>query len=173
MSLRHKPHISALLVFVNSLISIGIVALLAWGSHNPLLFPSLGPTVFLQFYSPLLKTASPKNTILGHLIGVICGYLALVLFGLTDAPAVMITGISLARVGAAALSLAATSSFMIAFDVPHPPAGATTLIVSLGIMTESFDLFILMIAVIILSYQSWIINHLTGIPFPMWSEPKE
>jgi len=37
---------------------------------------------------------------------------------------------------AAALSLSATGAFMVLFRVSHPPAGATTLIVSLGIISQ-------------------------------------
>ena len=51
---------------------------------EPFIFPSLGPTAFLLFYTPTLPAASPRNTLCGHAIGAAAGYLALVLFGLTD-----------------------------------------------------------------------------------------
>lgn len=164
-----KHHISAFGIFLYSLVSIGILAVLALWTHHPLLFPSLGPTVFLHFYSPLMPTASPKNTILGHIIGVVSGFIALWLFGLTQADPTILTGIDTAHVGAAAVSLALTSSLMLALRVPHPPAGATTLIIALGIMHKPIDLAVLMGAVILLCILSLGINRLRNIPYPIWS----
>ncbi len=45
-------------------------------------FPSLGPTAFLFFFTPRAPAASPRHTIYGHAIGIVCGYGALWLFGL-------------------------------------------------------------------------------------------
>lgn len=70
----------------------------------------------------------------GHLIGAGFGWLGLLLFGLLDAPSALSAGVGWAHVGAAALSLGGTGGLMVLWRVPHPPAGATTLIVSLGLM---------------------------------------
>jgi CBS-domain-containing membrane protein len=158
----------ALFAFANGLLSLGILATLAWYTHHPLLFPSLGPTAFLLFYTPLVPAASPRNTILGHLVGVLCGFGFLALFGLADAGPALVTGIDLPRIGAASLSLAATSGLMVLFAVEHPPAGATTLIVSMGLIRRPAALVVLMTAVVLLCLQGWIINHLAGIPYPVW-----
>jgi len=53
----------------------------------------------------------------------------------TRAPAARLESVDFARVVAAALSLASTSALMILFGVVYSPAGATTLIISLGIIT--------------------------------------
>jgi CBS-domain-containing membrane protein len=58
---------------------------------------------------------------------------------------------------------------MVLARVPHPPAGATTLIVSLGILREPDQLVILMVAVVLLVVQGFLINRLAGIPYPVWS----
>ena len=50
--------------------------------------------------------------------------------------------------------------------VPHPPAGATTLIVSLGILREPEQLAVLMAAVVLLVVQGFVINRLAGIAYP-------
>ena len=155
--------------FINGCIAIGLMALAALVTGEPFVFPSLGPTAFLLFYTPLLATASPRNTLCGHLIGVLAGYLALVVFGLTDAPPALSTGVTGARVGAAALSLGLTSGVMVWARVPHPPAGATTLIVSLGILHEPAQLAVLMLAVLLLVVQGFVINRLAGIPYPVWA----
>ena len=53
--------------------------------------------------------------------------------------------------------------------VPHPPAGATTLIVSLGILREPWQLAVLMLAVALLVVQGFVINRLAGIDYPVWA----
>src|SRR4029077_5562475 len=94
---------------------------------------------------------------------------ALWLFGLQHAPQAMATGVSAARIGAAALSLAASGALMILLKAAHPPAGATTLIISLGIVTRPFHLLVIEIAVAILTLQAIAINRLAGIDYPLWA----
>ena len=158
-----------LFAFVNGLIAIGVMASVAYLTGEPFVFPSLGPTAFLLFYTPLLPAASPRNTLGGHAIGAAAGYLSLVVFGLTEAAPALATSVTGARVGAAALSLGLTSGAMVWARVPHPPAGATTLIVSLGILRQPEQLAVLMVAVVLLVGQGFVINRLAGIPYPLWS----
>ena len=159
----------AAFAFVNGLIAIGVMSVIAFVTGEPFIFPSLGPTAFLLFYTPLLPAACPRNTLGGHAIGAAAGYLSLVVFGLTDAAPALATSVTGARVGAAALSLGLTSGAMVLARVPHPPAGATTLIVSLGIFREPRQLVILMIAMVLLVLQGFVINRLAGIRYPVWS----
>jgi CBS domain-containing membrane protein len=156
--------------FVNGCIGIGVMSAVALATGSPFVFPSLGPTAFLHFYTPVAPAASPRNTVCGHLIGVTAGVLSLELFDLRDAgPALSdMTG---ARVGAVALSLGLTSGAMVWLGVPHPPAGATTMIISLGILTEIDHLAVLMVAVVLLTLQAFVINRLAGLPYPAWSPP--
>jgi CBS-domain-containing membrane protein len=141
---RHdSTAVLGLFAFVNGLIAIGAMAAVAFATGEPFVFPSLGPTAFLLFYTPLLPASSPRNTLGGHAIGAAAGYLSLVVFGLTDAAPALATGVTGARVGAAALSLGLTSGAMVWARVPHPPAGATTLIVSLGILRQPEQLGVL------------------------------
>lgn len=167
---RHSSTaVLGLFSLVNGLIAIGAMAFVAFVTGEAFVFPSLGPTAFLLFYTPLQPAASPRNTLGGHAIGAAAGYLALVVFGLTeDAPA-LATSVTGARVGAAALSLGLTSGVMVWARLPHPPAGATTLIVSLGILREPEQLVVLMVAVALLVVQGLAINRLAGIPYPAWS----
>ena len=51
----------ALFSFVNGCISIGLMSLAALVTGAPLIFPSLGPTAFLFFYTPTAPAASPRN----------------------------------------------------------------------------------------------------------------
>jgi CBS domain-containing membrane protein len=166
---RHSStSVMGLFAMVNGIVSIGVMAAAAWATGSPFIFPSLGPTAFLLFYTPLAPSAAPRNTIFGHAIGALSGYLALVLFGLTEAAPALSTGVTAARVGAAALSLGLTSGLMVWLRVPHPPAGATTLIISLGILTSPSQLLVLMLAVVLLTVQGFAINRVAGIDYPMW-----
>lgn len=163
----------ALFSFINGCISIGLMSVLALITRSPFIFPSLGPTAFLFFYTPRAPSASPRNTVVGHTIGVLAGYFSLVITGLTAAGPALAVGVSWPRVIAAALSLGLTAGLMVLFKSPHPPAGATTLIISLGILTKPWQLVLLMIAVALLTAQAFIINRLAGIPYPFWNPARE
>lgn len=162
----------AAFMFVNGFLTIAILAAVAMVSRVPFVFPSLGPTAFLFFFTPLAPTASPRNTLCGHAIGIICGYGSLWATGLQDAPPVSTAGVDAARVWAAALSLAATGALMILAKAAHPPAGATTLIISLGIVTRPLHLLVLETAVALMILQAIAINRLAGIDYPLWSPSK-
>jgi len=158
-----------LFAFVNGLISIGLMSLVALATGQPFVFPSLGPTAFLLFYTPTAPAASPRNTVAGHLIGAVAGYVSLAVFGLLDEGPALLVGVDWPRVGAAALSLGATAGLMVWLKVPHPPAGATTLIVSLGLIATVPKLVVLMLGVLLLVGQGYVINRLAGIDYPRWS----
>jgi len=168
-----KVPVLAIFSFINGCISIGIMSALAVITHTPFIFPSLGPTAFLFFYTPTAPSASPRNTLVGHTIGVLAGYFSLVVTGLTMAGPALSTGVTWPRVIAAALSLGLTSGVMVLLKSPHPPAGATTLIISLGILTKPWQLLVLMGAVVLLTIQAFVINRLAGIPYPLWNPLKQ
>lgn len=160
-------------MFVNGFVTIAILAGVAMVSHTPFVFPSLGPTAILLFYTPLSPTASPRHTIYGHAIGILCGYGSLLLMGLRHAPPATIAGVDSSRILAAALSLASTSAVMILLKAAHPPAGATTLIISLGIVTKPSYLIIIEIAVVLLVAQAILLNRLAGLDYPLWAKRVE
>jgi CBS domain-containing membrane protein len=158
-----------LFVFVNSFVAIAVLATIAMLSKAPFIFPSLGASAILMFYSPPLPTASPRSVVLGHAIGICCGYAALVVTGLQNSPSVMVMGVTEMRVIAAALSIALTGALMVFFRVTHPPAGATALVISLGVFTKAYQLPIMEMAVIILTVQAIIVNKLAGVDYPTWT----
>lgn len=165
-------HVLGIYSFVNGVVSIALMSMAALATGAPFVFPSLGPTAFLLFYTPMAPPASPRNTICGHAIGAAAGYVSLVIFGLTEAAPALATSVTWDRVGAAALSLGLTAGVMVWLKVPHPPAGATTLIVSLGILKTPWQLAVLMVAVFLLVLQAFVINRLAGIEYPTWSPRK-
>jgi CBS-domain-containing membrane protein len=157
-------------VFVNGFIAVAILAGLAVVLHTPFVFPSVGPTAFLFYYMPAAPTASPRNTLCGHAIGIACGYGSLCLLGLEHAPAAILEEIHWRRVVAAALSLAATGALMILFRVVHPPAGATTLIISLGFITTPVHLGVIELAMALMVLQAMAVHRLAGTDYPFWRE---
>lgn len=169
---RHLPPriVWASYVFLNSFITIALLSLLAGVTGSPFVFPSLGPTAYLFFFDPLGKSSSPRHAILGHAIGLVCGYGAYIAMGSHGFAVSSLGEVSWREVTAAALSLAATGAIMVLLRVSHPPAGATTLIVSLGILTKPEYLVIIEVAVILLTAQAWAINRIAGLHYPLWEE---
>ena len=55
---------------------------------------------------------------------------------------------------------------------PHPPAGATTLIVSLGFLRTPEDLVIALASVCVLTAVCWTYNRLLGTPMPVRAQQR-
>lgn len=101
--------------------------------HQPLLFPSLGPTAFLQTETPQQPSAQPYNVVMGHLIGLLMGFLSVWVLGAGHAPAVLSTHeLTAPRVCASVLAIGLTLAIGLLARASHPPAAATTLLASLG-----------------------------------------
>jgi CRP-like cAMP-binding protein len=159
----------ALFMFVNGFISIAILTGLAKVFQTPFIFPSLGATAFLVFFTPTTPAASPRNTLGGHAVGIACGYGALWATGLEHAGPAIVAELSWTRILAVSFGLAATGALMILLNVPHPPAAATAMIVALGIVTRPAYLVVLEAAVALLVGQAIAINRLTGVRYPLWT----
>lgn len=148
---------------------IAAAGLAAWLTRQPLLFPSLGPTVYLQVESPQTRRASPRNTVIGHLVAIAVGWAALATFGLTTtAPATQI-GVTPARVGAVVVALALTAALTVATRTSHPPAAATTLLVAMGTFRTGRDLVMLAAGVVLLTIVAFAANRARGVGVPLWS----
>jgi len=174
MRLQHRHGYRFGQLVVNCCISICLMGGLALISHSPFVFPSLGPTVFLFFYKPTDPSSSPRNILIGHSIATIVGYLSLVATGLAAAGPALAVGVTWPRIIAIGLSLGLTVGLMVLLRAPHPPATATTLIISLGTLTKPWQLLVLMLAVVLLTVQALIINRLAGIDYPLWrSQPAQ
>ena len=143
----------------------GAVGLL---THLPWLFPSLGPTVMLLFESPEQPSSRPLNTVVGHGVGILAGVACLAAFGLFGEPPAPVGGLTPAYVGAGVLSVALTTAVLTLLKLPHPPAGASTLIVSLGILTTPPELLSMFAAVILVTIAGWGANVLLGTRPPKW-----
>eukprot|EP00483_Globobulimina_turgida_P002374 UN02376 len=147
-----------------------IVGIIAYLSDLPFLFPSLGPTTFLHFAIFAKAPASPRNTIIGHFIGIVFGMLGLAIFGLVDKPSAAVEVMSMNRVGCATFAIGFTCIVMIVCKVEHPPAAATTLLVAMGVLKQFTHLVVLMSAVGVLTIYAFIMNRMLrndGI-YPIW-----
>lgn len=113
------------------LASSGVIGLLI---ATPWLFPSLGPTVMVMLGSPRDPSARPLNAMIGHGVGIAVGVGCLFLFGEAGHPSAPVAGLTWGYVLAGATSVALTALVLDMLERPHPPAGATTLIISLGII---------------------------------------
>jgi CBS-domain-containing membrane protein len=166
---RWGPIATGAVGFVGCGGALAIAGIVAWLTHLPWIFPSLAPTALLVFETPLRPQASPRHTLVGHGVAIVTGYASLLAFGLQSAPSVTVAGVTPARIGATALAVGATTFFLHAVRSAHPPAGATALIVSLGIMRTGVDLGVLAGAVLLVTALGWGFNRAVGIDVPVWS----
>ena len=169
---RWRNNGNAVYTFTCSLLAIALSGLWAWVVEEPLLFPSLGATAFLIFETPMAEVGTPRNTIVGHAVGVAAGALSLVLFGLFNHPSVYVTGMTPARIGAVALAVALTGGVLRVLRSAHPPAGATTIIVASGLLAKPHQLVDVLVGVLLLTAAGWALNRLMGVPAPLWAAPR-
>ena len=147
-----------------SIVCLAAVGAVGVALKQPWVFPSLGPTVMVLAETPTQPAAHPRNVLSGHLVGIAAGYLSLLLLGLTDNPPVIQEGLTSTRVAAAVLSVALTALVLQAIRSPHPPAGATTLIVSLGLLKTPASLRAMVLSVILLTVLATLIYRALRVP---------
>jgi CBS-domain-containing membrane protein len=150
---------SPLFMFLAGLATIASLGELAVATGMPWIFPSLGPTAVIFFLRPRLEAARPRNVLCGHAIGILCGWGSLAVTGLADAGPVVVATMGHDRALAAALALSGTGGLMVLLRVVHPPAGATTMIISLGFITRPFNLAIVEASIVLLTIEAIAINY--------------
>ncbi len=126
---------------------------LAWASGQPFIFPSLGPSAFILAFERRGERTRTYRVVGSHLIGGLAGLLTYSLLAggvslTTSPPPLSAAGLGLALSGM--LSIVLTSWGMIATDTVHAPACATTLIVSLGLLSTPIQVGMMIVSVIIL-----------------------
>jgi hypothetical protein len=128
------------------------MAALAWASKQPLIFASLGPTAYELVEQPQVRSARPYNIIVGHLIGLGAGFLAIYLTQAWTEPNVILTGItSTRRLWAVALAATLTTLVTLLLRAGQPAALATTLLVALGSMQSLRDAVAIAAGVVIIT----------------------
>ena len=169
LSICDEKRIVSLVTAVNAALSILAIGLFAWLTDLPLLFPALGPTAFILFSSPMHPTAAPRNVILGHLIGLTCGYGTYKLAVLLTGTPVVHDSDLLVVCASAIVALSACSVLMIQLSCPHPPACASSLVMLLGGVATLENVLLMVLVVIWLAYQAVGMNRLAGLTLPLWA----
>ena len=154
-------------VVLCSAAAMGVLGAIAVVTHEPFIFPSLGPTAFMLFYAGMAAATCPRTVITGHLIGVLSAVLGLVVFGLVGAEPDF-ASVTWSRVGAVTIAVGLTVALMLTLGSVHGPAVATTLIVALGLIGDPLHLAILMLSVVALVVIAFAVNRMVGIPVPLW-----
>jgi CBS-domain-containing membrane protein len=134
-----------------SVVALAVAGALGIAFKQPWLFPSLGPTLMVIAETPKEPAAHPRNVLVGHLVGIAAGLAALLATGLRTHPSAVQEGLTTSRVVAVCLAIGITALVLQFVGCPHPPAGATTLIVALGILKTSPQLQTMVLAVLLVT----------------------
>ena len=145
-----------------------VISLAAWWSGLPLLFPSLAPSAFIMFTRPFSEAASPRSMILGHSMAIGCGWLSWTTMSFVFGHPVSLAHLDLALCLSADLAFALTCILLVRLSCHHAPACATALIVASGGITAGTDMLIMVVAVVLLTYQGVLIHRLLGVHAPLW-----
>jgi hypothetical protein len=132
-------------------VAIAVAGLVGILLHQPWLFPSLGPTLMVILETPGQGPAHPRNVLVGHVVAVAAGWLALLVTGLRNAPSAVQHGLDGRYVASAVIALALTIVVLQVVHMPHAPAGATTLIVALCILKTPGELAVIVLSVILVT----------------------
>ena len=138
------PFWEALLILV-----AGLTAL--WSGH-PWLFSSLGPTAYELTEKPELRSARAYNILVGHAVGIACGFAAVAATHAWYVPTTNANAFpTVARVCAATIAVFATVLINLLLKSGQPAALATTLLISLGNMQTAASALWLFIGVLIIT----------------------
>lgn len=149
-----------------------ILGLLSWVTGLGFLLPSLGPSVFLLATLPDDEMNFPQRVIGGQFIGAVVAAITFhVIVGTTTVgqPIPPFSLLGLLQVVSTFLAAMLTTAGMVITGTEHPPAYATTLIISLGFITEISEIIIFMVGVLIVVG----IHEILGKRFPIWDLPYE
>src|SRR6185437_5894985 len=92
------------------------------------------------------------NVIVGHFVGLGCGFLGVAIMNAWGTPKVNeITSVSMARLGAAVIAVVATTFLNLKLDSGQPAALATALLISLGTYDTAMGALWIVIGVLILA----------------------
>lgn len=129
-----------------------VMAAIGWATGQPLIFASLGPTAYELVEQPQIRSARPYNIVVGHLVGLGAGFLAVYLLHAWAAPNVVATGLmTTARVWAIVVAAVLTTLLNLILRASQPAALATTLLVSLGAMQTRRDAIAIILGVLIIA----------------------
>ena len=163
---------SAPYVVICSFLTMAMVGVFAVWRREPFVFPPLGATLFILFAFPLAQEATPRNVVGGHLLGLIAGIIALLIFGLVNVPPDT-TDLDWHRLGAILVGLTLALSLLMGLRFLHIPAVATALVVAMGLLSKPEDWVFMFVGAISVTVIAVVINRIVGIPHPLWQAPDD
>lgn len=129
-----------------------VIAAVGLATREPLIFASLGPTAYELVEQPQARSARAYNIIVGHLVGLGAGFLALYLLNAWAAPNVISSGlVSSKRLWAVAIAATLTTLVTLLLHAGQPAALATTLLISLGSMQTGRDAMSIIAGVLLIA----------------------
>jgi len=163
-----KGHLSVAAASFGAAFTIALVAGTSFLVHEPCLVPPLGATALLCVVIPRANASAPRNVVCSHALALLCGWVALMVTGAGHLPSAFIDGFQPVHVLSAALALGLTVATTERLHVRHPPAGATTLIVSLGVMPQPSHFLAVVGGAALTAYGAMLVHRLAGNPYPLW-----
>ena len=163
----------AVYVFVTSFLGLSVLGGITLLFYWPLLFPSLGPTTFLIFYAPARAMSWPRNCIMGHLSGMVCGFLAFLVLYCFFPEKAMKTEFDLIKILFISGAVGLTALIMVLADILHPPAASTAMIAAAGYFKHPTEVLGFIMALLLLVFEGIIFHRLSGIVYPWWSGDKK
>jgi CBS-domain-containing membrane protein len=163
--------LAAVFLFSAGAAALGTITVAAYLIDLPLLFPPLGPSAFILFYVPMSASASPRNVVLSHTLGLCMGLLSLYFLILIFPEANLMNPLVMNgyRAAAIALAMGLISVVMAARGIAHPPAAATALIAAMGYLVNPVQIIGFICAVLLLVTEAIIFNRIIGgLPYPLW-----
>lgn len=149
-------------------VALLVISVAAWLSGLPLLFPSLGPSAYILYSRPFSPAAAPRSVILGHSLGIACGWFSCVTMTFLFGHSFSLVNPSLALCLSADLAFVLSCLLMMRLSCVHPPAFSTALIVACGGITGWPNLLVMAAAAVLLAYQGVIVHRLFGVHAPLW-----
>jgi CBS-domain-containing membrane protein len=148
-----------------------VLGVLSFITGQPFLFPSLGPSIFLLGTLPDDEMNYPQRIIGGQYIGAVAGFVSFHLIVGSIEPGVSpALSLEVLRQVFSSFSAGLLTTFgMYLGNVQHPPAYATTLIISLGFLSSLRGVVVFMIAVLVTVG----IHEAIGKRGPIWTLPYE
>lgn len=168
---HHRKLITTAYLFLGGVTALTTITMMAYLTDLVLLFPPLGPSAFILFYTPLSESACPRNIILSHTVAVLSGLGAMVIVEMLFPGFREMATMTMNWPGVIAIAIAmgAVSIAMVAIQCVHPPAAATALIAAMGYLDNVVQVGGVLVAVLLLALEAIVFNRVFGgLPYPLW-----
>ena len=165
--MTNQPTLAATTIHV--LISTSLVAGLAVATGAPLLFPALGASAVIVFGAPTSPTSRPRNVVCSHLLGAVVGWCMLAAFGVAGERGGLSAPLDAVHAATGVISLALTTGLMLRLAIFHPAAGATTMIVGMGLLPHAHQIASIVGAAALLCVYARLVLRRAQVAYPWWT----